>query len=311
MQPNEHNTDTRDTRSTRPANPAAPWMLIAGVLVGLAGVGYGVNSSTQASRVAESQQANATAVADMQKQVQTLQDRLAAQENRERELTAALASAEQAAAERHAAATAAAPATSASSPAPARRAAAPRAARRPVEDPRIKQFEKRFSEQDEKLASTQRMVENTRSELESRINSTSDELSGSIARTSEEVAALRRRGERDYFEFDIPKSKQLQRVGPVGVALRKSDTKHKRYNLDMMVDDNKLEKKNVNLFEPVYITSPEWHQPLELVVNRVDKNRVTGYISVPKHKRSELASSSAETTRNKLAPPSSPTPNED
>ncbi len=101
---------------------------------------------------------------------------------------------------------------------------------------------------------------------------------------------LRRRGERDYFEFDILKSKTFQRVGPLNVALRKADVKRKRFNLEMIVDDNKLEKKNVNLYEPIYITSPEWAQPLELVVNRVSKDRVSGYVSAPKYKKSELAS---------------------
>ena len=86
----------------------------------------------------------------------------------------------------------------------------------------------------------------------------------------------------------------------MSVALRKADVKKKRYNLDLLVDDNKLEKKSVNLLEPVYIASPEWPQPLELVVNQVTKNRVAGYISVPKYKRSELAQSGTE--RNRLAP---------
>ena len=49
-------------------------------------------------------------------------------------------------------------------------------------------------------------------------------------------------------EFDLTKSKELQRVGPVGLALRKSDTKHKSYNMDMLVEDNRLEKKNVNIY---------------------------------------------------------------
>ncbi len=278
MQPSENDFPVAPPRRT-----AAPWMLIGGVLIGLAGVSYGLYGHREAARTAVAQQASfRTAMSEMQRQMQALQDRLTEQERMERERASALATPQK-------------PAVAAVSP---RRRTPVHQAPRPVDDPRFKQLEQKLSDQNEKLAGTQRMVESMRSELENRINSTSQELSGSIARTSEEVAVLRRRGERDYFEFDIGKSKTLQRVGPVSVALRKSDVKHKRYNVDMMVDDNKLEKKDVNLFEPVYITSPEWAQPLELVVNRIDKDRVRGYISTPKYKRSELASSGA--ARNKL-----------
>lgn len=304
MQMNDDPRESQPTSRPRAGGAsAATWVLVAGLAAGAAGVGYGVNSHSEAARLTETQQANVQTVAEMQKEMQTLTSRLTAQEARERELTTALATAQQAAAERQAQAQTSVVRNSAG---PARTAA--RRAARPVDDPRFKQMEQRFADQDEKLAGTQRMVESTRSDLESRISSTSDELNGSIARTSEEVAALRRRGERDYFEFDIPKSKQLQRVGPVSVALRKADTKRKRYNLDMMVDDNKLEKKNVNLYEPVYVNTPELAQPLELVVNKVDKDRVKGYISVPKYKRSELASTGADRTR--LATPANPLPEE-
>ena len=37
------------------------------------------------------------------------------------------------------------------------------------------------------------------------------------------------------------------------MALRKADLKHKSFNVAMMVDDNQLQKKNVNLYEPVWV----------------------------------------------------------
>jgi len=264
--------------------PVARWIVIAASLVGLAGAGYGVRSHGEAARIAESQQAGfKKTVSDLQQQVQILQDRLAAKENQESQRATIRATARTPAAARPSSA----------------RITAMRAPR-PVDDTRITNLERKFSGQEEKLASTQRMVESTRSDLETRIDSTSEALNGSIARTSDEVAVLRRRGERDYVEFNFPKSKSMQRVGPISVALRKTDVKHKRYNLDLTVDDNRVEKKNVNLLEPVYITSPDWPQPLELVVNRIEKDRISGYVSTPKYKRSELASSS--TQRLKLEP---------
>jgi hypothetical protein len=60
-----------------------------------------------------------------------------------------------------------------------------------------------------------------------------------------------------------------------------------------MVDDFKLDKKNINLYEPVWITLTDRPQPVELVVNRVSKDQVTGYLSESKYKKSELSASAA------------------
>jgi len=265
--------------------------LAAGAVIALAGIGFGVHNGNRADQLANAQLVSNHAIEEMQTQMQGLIDKINQQEAKARE---AAAKAEAAAAE-----------------APPVRTVPPQrvdrgrvtsrtVAKKPATDPRLLQLEKKFSEHDEKLANTQRLMENTRTELESKLSSTSDELNGSIARTGEEVAALRRRGERDYFEFDLVKSKQVQRVGPVSLGLRKSDTKRKRYDLDLIVDDNRLEKRNVNLLEPLYVTVPEKPQPLELVVNQISKDHVSGYISVPKYKRSELAV--AEPNRTKLTP---------
>lgn len=305
MQPNEdrQTNNGMNPHSGSDRSPVATWLVTGALAAGLAGIGFGFYSHGQATQLAEAQRANLEAVTTMQQQVKVLKDQLAAREARQQEIASALAAAEQKAAERQEAQAAQTPVRT--RPATARTAVGKATPKPPAEDPRWSQLEQKLSAQDQKLAETQRSVDAARSDLESRINSasaelngtiarTSDELKGSIARTSDEVAALRRKGERDYYEFDIAKSKAPQRIGPVGLALRKADVKRKRYNLDMMVDDNKLEKKNVNLYEPVYITTPEWNQPVELVVNKVTKDRVAGYVSVPKYKRSELASGGVE-----------------
>jgi hypothetical protein len=101
--------------------------------------------------------------------------------------------------------------------------------------------------------------------------------------------ALEKRGERNYVEFDLTKSKQFHRIGPLPLSLRKTETKHKKYDLALIVDDNELSKKQVNLYEPVWIYTDNGAQPAMVVVNRIEKNLVHGYISTPRHKASELA----------------------
>jgi hypothetical protein len=158
----------------------------------------------------------------------------------------------------------------------------------PVEK-RYKQLQAQLEEQQKQLKETQELVAKNRTDLEGNLSSTRDELNGSIAKTHEELVALAKRGERSYFEFDLTKSKQFQRVGPVTLSLRKADTKHKSYDVEMIVDDNHLTKKKVNLYEPIWIHVENESQPVQIVVNRVEKNLVHGYVSAPKYKPSELA----------------------
>jgi hypothetical protein len=168
--------------------------------------------------------------------------------------------------------------------------------RRPADDPRWNQIRSQLTDQQKELANTREQVEKTRSDLEGRLSSTKDELNGSIARTHEELVALEKRGQRNYYEFSLDKTKRFQRVGPVSLSLRKVNFKRKSYNLALMVDDFELNKKSVNLYEPVWITLTDRPQPLELVVNRIDKDHIKGYLSEPKFKKSELAATTKPVT---------------
>ena len=108
--------------------------------------------------------------------------------------------------------------------------------------------------------------------------------SGYIATNGKELAALKRLGERNYFEFTLlMKSKQPQRVGDVTLRLKKADAKHNKYTLDVMADDKMTEKKDKNLLEPVqFYVAKAGHQPYELVVNNIEKDKVVGYLATPK-----------------------------
>jgi len=154
---------------------------------------------------------------------------------------------------------------------------------------RLKELQARIDDQQKQLKETQDEVAKNRTDLEGSLSSTKDELNGSIAKTHEELVTLAKRGERSYFEFDLTKSKQFQRVGPLTLSLRRADAKRKSYDLQMVIDDNQLTKKNVNLYEPIWIHTENESQPVQVVVNRVSKNLVHGYVSAPKYKASELA----------------------
>ena len=111
-------------------------------------------------------------------------------------------------------------------------------------------------------------------------------LSEGIARNSTELAELRKKGERDYFEFDIRKDSKrpVQRVGDVQLALTKADPRNHKYSIAIQADDNRLEKRDRTTNEPVQFLVGRDQLRYELVVNSVDKDRIRGYLSVPKDK---------------------------
>lgn len=153
---------------------------------------------------------------------------------------------------------------------------------------RLRQLQTAVGNQEKKLQATQAEVTKTRSELEGNLNSTRDELNSSIARTHGELLVLEKRGERNYYEFDAAKSKQFQRTGPLSVSVRKTDVKHGCVDLMLLVNDQEISKKNVGLYEPVWIYQTKDAQPVQVVVNRIDKNLAHGYISAPKYNPADL-----------------------
>jgi chromosome segregation ATPase len=126
-------------------------------------------------------------------------------------------------------------------------------------------------------------LEDTKSKLE-RATGDMGVMSGLIARNHDDLEELRRKGDRNYFEFTLTKSKTPSRVGPVEIALNKADQKRSKYTVTVLADDKSIEKKDKTAGEPVqfYMKGTARYSPYELVVFDVGKNQVTGYLSTPK-----------------------------
>jgi hypothetical protein len=137
-------------------------------------------------------------------------------------------------------------------------------------------------------------VDGVRSDLtgtQSDLKMARSELGTLIARNHEDVEQLRRLGERDYIEFTIDTKNKPQKVGTFLVELRGTNVAKKRYNVSLVVDDARIEKKNLPVNEPIFFHQGNDRRPLEMVVNSVAKDKVTGYISVPKSAGAQTASS--------------------
>ncbi|MEJ2007490.1 MAG: hypothetical protein P8Z30_04905 [Acidobacteriota bacterium] len=108
------------------------------------------------------------------------------------------------------------------------------------------------------------------------------ELSGAIARTHDELVALAHRTDRDYFEFRLPKRHARKKIGSVMIELLRTNRKHNVYTINLFFDDKRTERKDQALDQPVFFYVNGAPTALELVVNKLDKNMVSGYISTPK-----------------------------
>jgi hypothetical protein len=133
-------------------------------------------------------------------------------------------------------------------------------------------------------------IESTRTDLEAtkgkldRATGDMGVMSGLIAHNRDDLEELRRRGDRNYYEFTVQKSKTPQRVGPVQMALNKADQKKSRYTVTVFADDRSIEKKDKTAGEPVqfYMRGATRMAPYEIVVFDVGKNQIKGYLSTPK-----------------------------
>ncbi|HWZ24827.1 MAG TPA: hypothetical protein VN037_06050 [Verrucomicrobiae bacterium] len=173
-------------------------------------------------------------------------------------------------------------------------------------------------ESDEKILSVatevggaKKDIESTRTDLEAtkgelkRATGDMGVMSGLIAHNRDDLEELRRRGDRNYYEFTVQKSKTPQRVGPVQMALNKADQKKSRYTVTVLADDRSIEKKDKTAGEPVqfYMRGATRMAPYEIVVFDVGKNQIKGYLSTPKDAGGAPAATPAATPASTAAKP--------
>jgi chromosome segregation ATPase len=130
------------------------------------------------------------------------------------------------------------------------------------------------------LAGTKRDLEGTQRQLVD----VRETLTAAVAKNSSELAELRRKGERDYVEFEIPKKNQYTKVEDIRLVLTKTDPKKGKYSLQVLADDSKLEKRDRTINEPVQFLVGRNRVRYEVVINWVQKDRAGGYLSIPKDK---------------------------
>jgi chromosome segregation ATPase len=132
------------------------------------------------------------------------------------------------------------------------------------------------------VAATKSDLESTKTQL-SRVMGDAGVMSGLIATNHDELEVLKHKGDRNYYEFSLQKGAKPTLLATIKLQLKKVDEKHSRFTLNVSADDRNIEKKDKGLDEPVQFYTGKDPVLYELVVNSMDKNKVSGYLSTPKN----------------------------
>ncbi len=132
------------------------------------------------------------------------------------------------------------------------------------------------------VAATKSDLETTKSQL-NRVVGDAGVMSGLIATNHDELEILKHKGDRNYYEFSLQKGAKPILLATIKLQLKKVDEKHSRFTLNVSADDRNIEKKDKGLDEPVQFYTGKNPVLYELVVNSMDKNKVSGYLSTPKN----------------------------
>jgi ABC-type transporter Mla subunit MlaD len=138
------------------------------------------------------------------------------------------------------------------------------------------------------VATTKSDLETTKSQLQ-RVVGDAGVMSGLIATNHDQLEELKHKGDRNYYEFSLQKGAQPTLLSTIKVQLKKVDEKHSKYTLNVSADDRNIEKKDKNLDEPVQFYTGKDPVLFEIVVNNIEKNKVSGYLSTPKNAPQSMA----------------------
>jgi hypothetical protein len=110
----------------------------------------------------------------------------------------------------------------------------------------------------------------------------SSQLDTVIARNHDEIEGLRKLGKRDYIEFALVRSANRQEVAPnISLQLKKVDLKRSRCSLDIYAEDYEF-PTDLAIYEPVTVPVRAMWESVVLVINKMGRDSVVGYLSARK-----------------------------
>ena len=103
-----------------------------------------------------------------------------------------------------------------------------------------------------------------------------------IARDHNDIERLRKLGARDYVEFTLVHSDTRQEVAPdISLQLKKVDSKRLRCALNIYAEGYEF-PADLAINEPLVFPIRAMWDSVELVINKMGKDSVVGYLSARK-----------------------------
>lgn len=97
----------------------------------------------------------------------------------------------------------------------------------------------------------------------------------------QEIADVKRSLEREYYNFELQRRGGYMKVFEIALSLKDTDSAKRQFDLYLLADGKVIQKDDHPVNEPILFYVQDQKKPYEVVVTRVEKDFVVGYLSIP------------------------------
>jgi len=128
------------------------------------------------------------------------------------------------------------------------------------------------------VAAVRKEVDKTKKDMEATVS----DLNKRLERNQQELELLRTAGQHSDYDFALNGRGAKTTLAGVTIVLQDSNLKKNQFSMTLLFGATRLVQKNRSLDEPIFFYRPNDISPMELVVNKLAKHRVSGRLIVPK-----------------------------
>ena len=143
------------------------------------------------------------------------------------------------------------------------------------------QLEAKVASTDSDVAQVREQANQNRSRLEETQTLVST-VQESVTLNTNEISDVKRSLEREYYNFELQEKGGYMKVFDVSMSLKDTDWRKRQFDMYLLAGGKVIQKKDHSINEPIFFYVEGQKKPYEVVVTRVDKKLVVGYLSVPR-----------------------------
>jgi hypothetical protein len=139
-------------------------------------------------------------------------------------------------------------------------------------------LEKVAAKSRKQVAAVRKEVDKAKKDMEATVS----DVNKRLERNQQEVELLRTAGQHSDYDFALNGRGAKTTLAGVTIVLLDSNLKKNQFSMTLLFGATRLVQKNRSLDEPIFFYRPNDTSPMELVVNKLAKHRVSGRLIVPK-----------------------------